>query len=347
MARELKVAAAQVGAINRDMPKTAVVSRLISLLHEAADNKVQLVVFPECTLTTFFPRHLLQMEELEAFFEHGEITDSPDVTPLFEVSKKLGIDIVLGYAERTPEGVGYNTCIYFSASEGRILQKYRKVHLPGTKEPFKEPDSTNQLEKRYFTPGDLGFPAFRAPGLVPDAVKKDTVQAGESTAGKGDPIFGMLICNDRRWPEAWRMYSLRGVELIMFGFNTGGHMAHLWGGRKPMSPEQAKTEALFHSRLVQQSNSYMNACWSISSARCGKDDGKYDLIAGSAICDPEGHIVAEAQTEGDELITATIDLEDCRQGKEKTFDFARHRRIEAYGLINQQAGVSEPELLEK
>lgn len=124
-------------------------------------------------------------------------------------------------------------------------------------------------------------------------------------------------------------------------------MAHLWGGRKPMSPEQAKTEALFHSRLVQQSNSYMNACWSISSARCGKDDGKYDLIAGSAICDPEGHIVAEAQTEGDELITATIDLEDCRQGKEKTFDFARHRRIEAYGLINQQAAVSEPELLEK
>ncbi|KAI7240484.1 hypothetical protein KC330_g1222 [Hortaea werneckii] len=81
MAREVKVAAAQVGAINRDTPKAEVVSRLISLLHEAADNKVQLVVFPECTLTTFFPRHLLQAEELEAFFEHGEITDSPDVTP--------------------------------------------------------------------------------------------------------------------------------------------------------------------------------------------------------------------------------------------------------------------------
>jgi predicted amidohydrolase len=130
----------------------------------------------------------------------------------------------------------------------------------------------------------------------------------------------------------------------MFGFNTGGNMAHLWGS-KPMSSEQAKAEALFHSKLVQQANSYMNACFSISSARCGLDDRKYDLIGGSAICDPEGHIVAEAKTEEDELVLAEIDLSDCRQGKEKTFDFARHRRIETYGLIDKQTGVIEPELL--
>lgn len=89
----------------------------------------------------------------------------------------------------------------------------------------------------------------------------------------------------------------------------------------------------------------MNASFSISVARCGLDDGKYDLIAGSAIVDPEGHVVAEAQTEEDELVVAEIDLELCRQGKDRTFAFERHRRIETYGLIDKQTGVVEPELL--
>ena len=121
-------------------------------------------------------------------------------------------------------------------------------------------------------------------------------------------------------------------------------MAHLWGS-KPMSPEEAQKEALFHSRLVQQANSYQNACFSISAARCGLDDGKYDLIGGSSICSPEGHVVAEARTTGDELVVAEIDLRECRQGKEKTFAYERHRRIGAYGLISSQTGVVEPELL--
>jgi predicted amidohydrolase len=345
MARVIKVAAAQVGAVHRSAVKKETVERLIRLLRQAAKEKVQLVVFPECTLTTFFPRHLFQsQDELDQYFEKGDITQSADVKPLFDEAKANGIDFVLGFGERDDAGVGWNTCVYYSASEGKIISKYRKIHLPGTKEPFEDPKATNQLEKRYFTPGNLGYPAFRAPGLIKDALKKSTAKEGESTVGKGDPIFGMLICNDRRWPEAWRMYSLKGAELVVFGFNTGGNMAHLWGS-KPMSPKEAEAEALFHSKLVQQANSYMNACFSISSARCGLDDGKYDLIGGSAICDPEGHILAEAKTVEDELVVAEIDLSECRQGKEKTFDFARHRRVETYGLIDKQTGVIEPELL--
>ena len=245
MARNLRVAAAQVGAIHRDAVKKETVNRLIKLLRQAADQKVQLVVFPECTLTTFFPRHLFHsQEELDKYFEHGDdITQSTDVKPLLDEARSRGIDIVLGFGERTSDGPGYNTCVYYSASEDKVINKYRKVHLPGSKEPFEDPKATNQLEKRYFTPGDLGFQAFRAPGLIPNTIKKSTATDGESTVGKGDPIFGMLICNDRRWPEAWRMLSLKGAELIMFGFNTGGNMAHLWGS-KSMSPKEAEAEAL-------------------------------------------------------------------------------------------------------
>jgi predicted amidohydrolase len=226
MTRKITVAAAQIGAIHHNTPKSETVPRLIKLLQSASSQKVQLVVFPEIALTTFFPRHLFTShEELDAFFEHGQdITSSPDVAPLFAEAKRLGIDIVLGYAERTPEGKGYNTCVYYSASEDNVVSKYRKVHLPGTVEPFEDPEAVNQLEKRYFTPGDLGFKAFRAPGLVPDAVKQNSVTKDESTVGKGDPIFGMMICNDRRWPEAWRTYALQGAELVMFGYNTGGNM---------------------------------------------------------------------------------------------------------------------------
>lgn len=354
MSRTIKVAAAQVGAVHRDADREETLDRLLALLQEAASQKVKLVVFPECTLTTFFPRHLFTSDaELNNYFESSDsLTTAPSTAPLFSLAKTSGIDIVLGYAERTPEeGKGYNTSIYYSASADRIISKYRKVHLPGTVEPFEDPAAINQLEKRYFVPGDLGFKAFRAPGLVPDALKKadappeqQGVIAEKESQGKGDPILGMLICNDRRWPEAWRMYSLQGAELVVFGYNTGANMSHLWGS-KPMSPEEAEKEALFHSRLVQRANSYMNACFSISAARCGSDDGKYDLIAGSSICNPEGHVVAEAKTKGDELVVADIDLRDCRQGKEKTFDYSRHRRIETYGLIDKQTGVIEPELL--
>jgi predicted amidohydrolase len=100
-----------------------------------------------------------------------------------------------------------------------VIAKYRKVHLPGTKEPFENPDAINQLEKRYFEPGNLGFKAFRAHDLVLGAQKKG---AGSPRPGQGDPIMGMMICNDRRWAEGWRCYGLQGVEIVLCGYNTAG-----------------------------------------------------------------------------------------------------------------------------
>lgn len=94
-----------------------------------------------------------------------------------------------------------------------------------------------------------------------------------------------------------------------------------------------------------QSNSYMNSCFSISAARCGKDDGKYDLIGGSAIINSEGYILAEAKTVEDEVVVHEIDLQECWAGKEKTFNFAKHRRLDAYSMMTEQVGVNEPELL--
>ena len=333
------------GPIHLETPREETIESMIKLLQEAHTNKAQLVVYPECAFTTFFPRHLINDQaRLDSYFEHGDhIINATNTKALFDEAKKLGIDIQVGFAERTSEGIGYNTAVYYSAKSDRIISKYRKVHLPGTKEPFTNPDAVNQLEKRYFKPGNLGFKAFRVPDLIEGTAKKaDGKDVGN---GKGDPIMGMMICNDRRWSESWRAYGLQGVEVVLCGYNTAGWAPDLWGTRKPMTQEEADKDAVFHHKLVMQGNSYMNSCFSVSAAKAGLEDGKYDLIGGSCITSPEGHILAEAKTKGNELIVAELDLEDCRQGKEKTFDFARHRRTETYGIITAQTGVVEPELL--
>lgn len=159
----------------------------------------------------------------------------------------MGIDISIGFAEKTKEGKTFNTSIYYSASTSSVIAKYRKIHLPGTVEPFENPDAVNQLEKRYFSIGDLGFKAFRTPDLIPGVLKKE---AEGETEGKGDPIMGMMICNDRRWPEGWRCYGLQGVEVVLCGYNTAGFAPDLWGTRKPMTPKEAEDDAVFHHKLV-------------------------------------------------------------------------------------------------
>ncbi|PGG97508.1 hypothetical protein AJ79_09178 [Helicocarpus griseus UAMH5409] len=343
MSRKLKVAAAQVGTIHANSDRAETLQRLITLLKTAASQGAQLVVFPETTFTTFFPRYVLSPTELDKYFEKGDdITQSENVKQFFDTAQSLHIDVCIGYAELTSTGDPYNTCVYYSATQGKVISKYRKIHLPGTSEPFDDPTAINQLEKKYFKPGNLGFNAFRAPGLVPAALKKDTTEP--NTAGKGDPIVGMMICNDRRWPESWRAYGLQGVELVLCGYNTPNFAPDLYG-EPDMDVQAAEREAYFHHKLVLEYNSYANSCYSISAARAGLDDGKYGLIGGSSIVDPNGHTIAEAAGTGDEVVVAEIDLGVCRYGKETMFDFGRHRRIETYGMISSQTGVIEPPLL--
>jgi predicted amidohydrolase len=155
---------------------------------------------------------------------------------LMETDDDTGASDVSEYAELTPDGTPYNTCAYVSAATGAVA-KYRKVHLPGTVEPFSEdPDKTNQLEKRYFKPGNLRFKAFRASSL--DASDDPTTKAGPS------PIVGMLICNDRRWAEAWRVYGLQGTEIMCCGYNTTAFAPELWGSDQNITREQGRADAM-------------------------------------------------------------------------------------------------------
>ncbi|KAL6236503.1 hypothetical protein BDW75DRAFT_250054 [Aspergillus navahoensis] len=343
MARTVRLAAAQMGTTNKWDDRAGTLARMITLLREAASQGAQIVLFPEIAFTTFFPRYLIpDQTELESWFEHGDIRTAPNTRPLFDAAHELGVDICVGFAEATEKGEHYNSCVYYHAATGDILSRYRKIHLPGDFEPLPDPTAVNQLEKRYFLPGNLGFKAFRVPGLV----KSDSsIQGARDGNAKGDPILGLMICNDRRWAESWRAYGLQGVEIVLCGYNTNGFAPQFWGQSGDMTREEAEALSLFHHKLVMQAHSYTNATFSVSSARCGNDDGKYPLIGGSMIVDPEGRIIAEATTVADEVIIADCDLELCNAGKKRTFDFDRHRRVEHYGILVEQTGVVEPPLL--
>lgn len=336
--------------------RESILTRMITLLNTAASQGAKLVVFPELALTTFFPRWQIddpvkkaELFEPESHDDPHAITKSPRVKALFDRATELGVDLYLGYAERWTNEQGqvtdYNATLYYSGKEARVVSKYRKVHLPGTKEPITDDPNgrgiEQQLEKRYFTPGDLGFQAFRAPGLVDGALTAADAAGKEpkELEGKGDPIVGMVICNDRRWAEAWRCYGLQGAELILDGYNTTAYAPQYDGTR-----EEQEAEALFHHRLSCQSGSYTNACYSVNVAKCGIEDGG-SLIAGSVIFDPNGHVVAESKTKEDECIVATVDLAKCRKGKDRVFAFEKHRRTEHYKRLIEQTGVVEPPLL--
>ena len=308
--RVLRVAAAQLGGIQPGETRAQVVARLLGLLERAAAGGCRLVVFPELALTTFFPRYYFEdRSEIDRFFETS--MPGPETRPLFDSARRLGVGFHLGYAEIAREGGRtrrFNTAILVDAS-GRIVGKYRKIHLPGHEEhlpgkPFQH------LEKRYFEVGDLGFPVWRSFG----------------------GILGMCICNDRRWPETYRVMGLRGVEMVLLGYNTPETNIH---HREPAHLR------MFHHQLSLQAGAYQNATWVVAAAKAGSEDGQR-LIGGSAIVAPDGQIVARSSTEGDELVVSDCDLDLGADLKRHVFDFGRHRRVEHYGLITGRTAARPP-----
>lgn len=308
MSRTVRIGAGQLGPIQKAESRQAVVKRMIDLLGQAKAQKCELIVYPELALTTFFPRwYMTDQAEVDAWFEQ----EMPNAAtrPLFQKAAEYGIAISFGYAELTPDGHHFNTSIIVDGS-GNIVGKYRKVHLPGHAE-FDENRSFQHLEKRYFEPGDLGFPVWRMLG----------------------GIVGMCICNDRRWPETYRVMGLQGVELVLLGYNTPSLNSEKAG--EPLE------KRMFHHRLSVQAGAYQNSTWVVAVAKGGVEDG-HPLFAGSVIVNPDGEVVAEATTEEDELIVADCDLDATVFGKETIFNFAAHRRIEHYGRITSQTGVALP-----
>lgn len=322
MPRIITVAAAQLGPLQLSDTRQSAVERMVRLLERARVRGVELVVFPELALTTFFPRHFREdITDADIWFE--ETMPSADTQPLFDAARKYGISFHLGYAEIAHEadetGIirrrHFNTCILVNGS-GDIVLKYRKVHLPGHAE-LDPKRAVQHLEKRYFEVGNLGFPVVRAP-----------------IGNLSGLNVGMMICNDRRWPEAWRVLGLQSVEMVMLGYNTPSTNQSAAGFEAPHL-------RVTHSHLSVQAGAYQNATFAIATAKAGMEDG-CELFGHSIIVNPQGEILAQATSWDDELITADCDLGQVQLGRSTIFNFEAHRRPEAYARITTQTGAEEP-----
>lgn len=307
MSRHEIFAVAQLGPVHLEHSKETTVERLIEMLRDAAGRGARWVTFPELALTTFFPRYVYDApEDYDRFFEEG--LPSPAMVPLFDLAKNLRVGFYLGYAEKVTTGGKthrFNTSVLVSPN-GDILGKYRKIHLPGTKDPIGDPEFEH-LEKRYFEVGDLGFPVFK------------------TDVGR----IGMCICNDRRWPETFRTMALRGAEIFMLGYNTPTRNIH------HAEPTHLREH---HHRLSLESAAYQNGAWVMAAGKCGSEDG-FTMIGGSAIVAPTGETVTRAVTEDDEVISFKCDLDLGDYIRRSVFNFAKHRRPEFYGPITAQIGV--------
>ena len=306
MTRIVNIAAAQLGPIARDEPRQSAVARMVELMRQANDRDADLIVYPELALTTFFPRwHFEDQDDIDVFFER----EMPNAAtrPLFELAAELEIGFNLGYAELVEQDGRmrrFNTSILVDKKAG-IVGKYRKVHLPGHAEhepwrPFQH------LEKGYFEPGDLGFPVF------------------ETMGGK----VGMCICNDRRWPETYRVLGLRGAEMILLGYNTPRHF-----------PTDPKLDSLqdFHSHLVMQAGAYQNGAFVVGVAKAGVEED-CELIAESCIIAPTGEMIAKTETMDDEVIVAECDLDRAAEMKAVRWNFPVNRQVHHYGPITDGTG---------
>lgn len=283
MSRRITVAAAQLGPSSED--KKEVVVRMERLMEEAADRGVDMIGFPELALTQFFPNRLER--DNEGWFDElpGPLTER-----LFGIARGAGIVVVFPYGER--DGIShYNSALVIDA-DGRVLGKYRKVHIPAYF-PSKRPGGTGSFERLYFAPGNLGFPVF------------------DTARGR----VGVQICYDRMFPEGSRVLGLKGAEVVFFPHNYAlygyEYRSQAWGRFK-------------------QARCYENGFFGVVPNKAGQE-GPRDNAGRSMIISPlGGEMVAEGTGDREELVTAEIDLDDVAEAR-KRLPFWRDRRPEVYG----------------
>ena len=189
MPRWLKIGAAQMGPNQDGTPREAIVERMLTLLETAARDGVELIVYPEMALTTYFPKRIRQ--DYDQFFE----TEVPPkaLELLLRRAAEARVAVHVGFCEKA-DGKYFNTAL-LTDRDGRLRGTFRKIHLPGTKIP----DGFAQVhEPYYFAHGDTGYRVFDAVGAK----------------------VGIAICQDRRYPESYRALGLQGAEIILIGYNT-------------------------------------------------------------------------------------------------------------------------------
>ena len=264
--------------------------KAIDKTREAAAKGAQIVCFQELFTSLYFCNE----ENYDNFLLAESIPGSTTNT-LSAIAKELGIVIIASLFEKRAQGLYHNTTAVLDA-DGSYLGKYRKMHIP---------DDPSFYEKFYFTPGDLGYKVFKT--------KFATI--------------GVLICWDQWYPEAARITSLMGAEILFYPTAIG------WATSQD---EATNIEQHNAWQTIQRSHAVANAVHVVSVNRVGMEqDGAMKFWGGSFVSNPFGTLLYEASHEKEELHIQELDLSETDRYRTH-WPFLRDRRIDSYKPITKR-----------
>ncbi|MEY2479112.1 MAG: N-carbamoylputrescine amidase [Verrucomicrobiota bacterium] len=267
--------------------------RAVEFIRDAAKDGAQIVCLPELFRSQYF----CQTEEHKNF-ELAEEIPGRSTSTLCEIARELQIVIVASLFEKRSAGLYHNTAAIIDA-DGKLLGKYRKMHIP---------DDPLYHEKFYFTPGDLGFQAWKT-------------QRGN---------IGVCICWDQWYPEAARLTALRGAEILFYPTAIGWH---------PKEKKEFGAAQYSAWETIQRSHAIANGCYVAVPNRVGHEtpaggDG-IEFWGQSFIVAPSGEIIAQGSVDREEIVTA--DVEWNRVNEHRThWPFLRDRRVDAYAGLEKR-----------
>ena len=269
--------------------------RLGEGITDLAKRGAKLIVLQELHNTLYF----CQTEDVD-LFDLAEPIPGPSTTFYCELAKKLGVVIVASLFEKRAPGLYHNTAVVIE-SNGEIVGKYRKMHIP---------DDPAYYEKFYFTPGDLGFHPI------------------QTSVGK----LGVLVCWDQWYPEAARLMAMQGAEMLIYPTAIG------YADNDTLEEQQRQRMAW---QTVMRGHAVANGLPVIAVNRVGFEPDPSGQTPGiqfwgtSFVAGPQGEIVYEASTDDEESIVVEIDMDRSEQVR-RWWPFLRDRRIDAYGEITKR-----------
>ncbi len=266
----------------------------IANVEEAARRGAKVVCLPELFRSQYF----CQREDA-ALFDLAESIPGPSTEALGKVAGQHNVVIIVPVFERRTAGIYHNSVVVID-SDGSIAGLYRKMHVP---------DDPAYYEKFYFTPGDRGF------------------QAIQTSAGK----IGILICWDQWYPEAARLTTLQGAEMLFYPTAIGWH---------PSEKAQEGESQRSAWQTIQRSHAIANGVFVAAVNRVGheKPDAGGDGIefwGSSFVCDPFGTTLAEASIEQEEILLAEVNMGRVEEVR-RNWPFFRDRRVDAYGGLTKR-----------
>ncbi|MDT7041011.1 carbon-nitrogen hydrolase [Candidatus Nitronereus thalassa] len=268
--------------------------RAVAKIEVAARDGVTLVCLPELFTSQYFCQ-----KEDAALFDLAEPVPGPSTEALSKIAKQYKIVIIVPIFERRTAGIYHNSIVVLD-KDGSLVGLYRKMHIP---------DDPAYYEKFYFTPGDKGF------------------QAISTSVGK----VGTLICWDQWYPEAARLTTLQGAEMLFYPTAIG------WHPSEKAQEGKAQREAW---QTIQRSHAIANGVFVVSVNRIGHEkpnagaDG-IEFWGSSFVCDPFGVVLAEASIDKEETLMTEVDLRRVEEVR-RNWPFLRDRRVDAYGGITKR-----------